>query len=150
MPENTIFALVQTQNHSITIQNRELAERSWSPFNSHTGRSRFNLLIWSAGKEKSHPKLSSLPVCSGWNGCTCSDCSEITCISRKRTKLQTGVDRQVLSHTTTPPLQALSERAALWDWPGAVEGHVCPSQQFCLPLWAPQCHDGPKWPPQHK
>lgn len=57
-----------------------------------------------------------------------------------------GRSGQVLSHTTTavpsPPLiphrekseacQALSETAALWDWPGAVEGHVCSSQQFCL------------------
>lgn len=55
-------------------------------------------------KEKSHPKPSSLPVCSGWNGCigqTCSDCSEMTCISRKRTKPQAGVNRS--SHT--PPLR---------------------------------------------
>lgn len=43
-----------------------------------------------------------------------------------------------------------SETAASWDWPGPEEWHVCSTPLFCLPLWAPQCHDGPKWPPQHK
>ena len=46
------------------------------------------------------------------------------------------------------PRQA-SKTAAAWDWPGSEGGRVCSTPLFCLLLWAPQCHDGPKWPPQH-
>lgn len=90
----------------------------------------------------------------------------MTCISR-RTQLQAGVNSsshpppvwcphpQTLVSTLQGPeahqaCRQASETAAAWDWPGPEEWHVCSTLLFCLPLWAPQCHDGPKWPPQHK
>lgn len=123
------------------------AERSWSPCIARVCRSSFRLLIWSHEKGKSYPKLSSPTICSGWNQCTSqtgSDCSEMTCISRRRTQPWAGVN----SSSHTPPVQCphpqtlflpgrdqteacqahrqASETAAAWDWPGSEEGMSAP------------------------
>lgn len=78
-----------------------------------------------------------------------------------------GRSEQLLSHTISevppPPntgfhlawtkqrhLRQASDSTAAWNRPGSEEGRVCSTPLFCLPLWAPQCHDGPERPPQHK
>lgn len=149
---------MQTHSCSTTMQNHELAERSWSQFTSHPSRSRFNLFSPSAGKRKVTPKSLLSPYLFRMKWMHQSDLQQLLRNNLHLQKEDKAIGRsaQVLSSPLTPDrykseaCQAQSETAALWDWSGTVEGDVCSSPQFCLPLWAPQYHDGPKWPLQHK
>lgn len=101
-PKAWFSPLVQTQNHSATVKNHECPCRKklvtlyLSCADPVSGNSSDH-----TKKRKLYPKLSSPTICSGWNQCTSqtgSDCSKMTCISR-RTQLQAGVNS-----SSDPPL----------------------------------------------